>query len=168
MAADTTTDSAIAGLDSLELAQRRGGHTSARIAKKAWRATWPKLLAIAIVLGAWQLFYASNFHGDSTSGLVKSPGHTLGNLAGQLRHGTLWGAIGVTLQTAVIGYLLALLSGSLVGAVVSRIPPLRVAVGSIISGLQTMPSIAWFPFAIILFGGSQEWSSAPLRRSRTG
>src|SRR5260370_33565821 len=152
MAADTTTDSAIAGLDSLELAARRGGHTSARIAKKAWRATWPKLLAIAIVLGAWQLFYASNFHGDSTSGLVKSPGHTLGNLAGQLRHGTLWGAIGVTLQTAVIGYLLALLSGSLVGAVVSRIPPLRVAVGSITSGLPTMPPLAWFPFGLILVG----------------
>jgi NitT/TauT family transport system permease protein len=36
--------------------------------------------------------------------------------------------------------------------VVSRIPPLRAATGSIISGLQTMPSIAWFPFAIILFG----------------
>jgi NitT/TauT family transport system permease protein len=35
---------------------------------------------------------------------------------------------------------------------VSRIKPLRAAVGSIITGLQTMPSIAWFPFAIIFFG----------------
>ena len=34
----------------------------------------------------------------------------------------------------------------------SRITPLRAAVGSLITGLQTMPSIAWFPFAIILFG----------------
>ena len=56
------------------------------------------------------------------------------------------------MQTAVIGYGLALVIGSVIGAVVSRIPPLRAAVGSIISGLQTMPSIAWFPFAIILFG----------------
>jgi NitT/TauT family transport system permease protein len=39
-----------------------------------------------------------------------------------------------------------------VGVLVARIPPLRAAVGSIITGLQTMPSIAWFPFAIILFG----------------
>jgi NitT/TauT family transport system permease protein len=29
---------------------------------------------------------------------------------------------------------------------------LRAAVGSLITGLQTLPSIAWFPFAIILFG----------------
>ena len=35
---------------------------------------------------------------------------------------------------------------------VARIPPLRAAVGSIITGLQTMPSIAWVPFAIIIFG----------------
>ena len=34
----------------------------------------------------------------------------------------------------------------------SRIKPLRAAIGSLITGLQTMPSIAWFPFAIILFG----------------
>jgi NitT/TauT family transport system permease protein len=34
---------------------------------------------------------------------------------------------------------------------VARIPPLRAAIGSIITGLQTMPSIAWYPFAIILF-----------------
>jgi NitT/TauT family transport system permease protein len=59
------------------------------------------------------------------------------------------------LRTAVIGYLLAMLIGSVIGAIVSRIPPLRAATGSMISGLQTMPSIAWLPFAIILFGTSE-------------
>jgi NitT/TauT family transport system permease protein len=44
------------------------------------------------------------------------------------------------------------LIGAVIGALVSRIRPLRAAVGSLITGLQTMPSIAWFPFAIILFG----------------
>jgi len=44
------------------------------------------------------------------------------------------------------------LIGSVLGALVSRVPPLRAGVGSLITGLQTMPSIAWFPFAIILFG----------------
>ena len=40
----------------------------------------------------------------------------------------------------------------MLGVLVARIPPLRAAVGSIITGLQTMPSIAWVPFAIIIFG----------------
>ena len=35
---------------------------------------------------------------------------------------------------------------------VARIRPLRLAIGALITGLQTMPSIAWFPFAILMFG----------------
>ena len=145
---------AIAGLDSLELGQPQASGGPARIARKAWNATWPKLLAIAIVLAAWQLFYAVNFRGDTASGLVRGPATTLGNLATQLDHAQLWGAVGNTARTAIAGYLLALVIGTAIGGLVSRIPPLRAAVGSIISGLQTMPSIAWFPFAIILFGTS--------------
>jgi NitT/TauT family transport system permease protein len=143
---------AISGLDSLELAQRQEGSRSARIARKTWKTAWPKLLALAIVLGAWQLFYLSNFHGDTADHFVRSPAYTLGDLFTQLGHGQLWSAIAITVETAVVGYLLAVVIGAAIGAVVSRIPPLRAAVGSIISALQTMPSIAWFPFAIILFG----------------
>ena len=151
---DPAEASAIAGLDSLELGQVTAGRSAGRLARKAWSATWPKLLAVAIVLGAWQLFYLSDYHGDSTSGLVKGPGAGLANLWDQAQHAQLWQAIGTTVQTAVVGFALAMLVGSVIGAVVSRIPPLRAATGSIISGLQTMPSIAWFPFAIILFGTS--------------
>jgi NitT/TauT family transport system permease protein len=145
---------AITGLDSLEFGPAGAGREPGRLARKWGKAAWPKLLAIAIVVGAWQLFYLSNFHGDTASGLIKGPAVTLPNLWDQLQHAALWQAIETTVQTAVIGYLLALAIGSVVGALVSRIPPLRAAVGSIISGLQTMPSIAWFPFAIILFGDS--------------
>src|SRR5580658_11215281 len=148
-------NTAITGLDTLELARQQAGSRSAELARKAWKATWPKLLAIAIVLAAWQLFYGSDFHGDTADHFVKSPASTLTDLSDQLKHAQLWQAIGSTLQTAIAGYLLALLIGSVVGALVSRIPPLRAAVGSIISGLQTMPSIAWFPFAIILFGSTE-------------
>ena len=76
------------------------------------------------------------------------------NLWDQLHHALLWQAIGTTLRRAVIGFALALVIGAVVGALVSRIRPLRAAVGSLITGLQTMPSIAWFPFAIILFGAN--------------
>ena len=83
---------------------------------------------------------------------MKGPVQTLPVLWHELQHAQLWGAIGTTLRRALIGYSAALVIGSLVGALVSRIKPLRAAVGSIITGLQTMPSIAWFPFAIIFFG----------------
>jgi NitT/TauT family transport system permease protein len=80
------------------------------------------------------------------------PATVLPDLWGQAQHGLLWSAIGTTMKRAVIGFGLALIIGSFVGALVSRIKPLRAAVGSLITGLQTMPSIAWFPFAIIFFG----------------
>jgi NitT/TauT family transport system permease protein len=52
----------------------------------------------------------------------------------------------------VLGYAVALVIGVVVGLLVARVPPLRAAVGSLITGLQTLPSAAWIPFAIILFG----------------
>ena len=72
----------------------------------------------------------------------------------------------------MIGFALALVIGVVIGALVSRVRPLRAAVGSLITGLQTMPSIAWFPFAIILFGMNTQRSCssscwAPRRRSPT-
>jgi NitT/TauT family transport system permease protein len=39
-----------------------------------------------------------------------------------------------------------------IGILVARVGPLRLAVGAMITGLQTMPSISWFPLAILLFG----------------
>jgi sulfonate transport system permease protein len=62
-----------------------------------------------------------------------------------------WSAINVTMQRAVKGYTLALIIGVTVGLAVSRSRVLRAAVGSLITGLQTMPSVAWFPLAILLF-----------------
>jgi NitT/TauT family transport system permease protein len=154
MSADLTDRRALAGLDNLELqeALAAGPGRKGRLAAKIWAATWPKLLAIALVLLLWQLVWVLNIRGTSGNGIMKGPIRTLPVLWDELQHAQLWGAIGTTLHRAVIGYAAAVVIGSLVGAVVSRVKPLRAAVGSIITGLQTMPSIAWFPFAIIFFG----------------
>jgi len=124
------------------------GPRSRRLATRVWNGTWPVLLAIALVLAVWELIHLSGWKKD----IFPGPGATLSNLWGQLQTGLLWHAIATTAQRAVIGFGLAVLIGGVIGALVSRIRPLRAAVGSLITGLQTMPSIAWFPFAIILFG----------------
>ncbi|WGI34484.1 ABC transporter permease subunit [Mycolicibacterium aubagnense] len=64
----------------------------------------------------------------------------------------LWTAVSTTMARALIGFGLALLLGAAVGSVLSRNRLLRNTFGPIIAGLQTMPAIAWFPFAIIFFG----------------
>jgi NitT/TauT family transport system permease protein len=148
MAADTEA-AALAGLDSLEIRQARGSAGSR--ARRIWGAAWPKLLAIAIVIGVWQLVYLS---GWKSAAILPSPAAVFSDLWAQLHHALLWRAIATTMRRAVIGFGLALVIGVVIGALVSRIKPLRAAAGSMITALQTMPSIAWFPFAIILFGAT--------------
>ncbi|HEV3292590.1 MAG TPA: ABC transporter permease [Streptosporangiaceae bacterium] len=145
MAADTEA-AALAGLDNLELEQ--ASESAGDHARRIWGAVWPKLLAIAIVIGAWELIHLSGWKQD----ILPGPAAVFADLWAQLHHILLWQAIGTTLRRAVIGFGLAVIIGVITGALVSRIRPLRAAVGSMITALQTMPSIAWFPFAIILFG----------------
>ena len=54
-----------------------------------------------------------------------------------------------------MGFLIAIVIGGVVGIAVARVKVLRAAIGSIITGLQTMPSVAWVPLAIILFKEGQ-------------
>ncbi|HUC23967.1 MAG TPA: ABC transporter permease subunit [Streptosporangiaceae bacterium] len=142
------TDQALRGLDNLELRPGQGKAEPGRIARKAWATAWPKVLAIALVLLVWELVTLTGWK----KYVLKGPGPVFSDLWQQMQHGALWATIGWTLRSAVTGYVVAMIIGSLVGLLVARIPPLRAAVGSIITGLQTMPSVAWAPFAIILFG----------------
>jgi NitT/TauT family transport system permease protein len=137
----------LAWLEAQEVAQPNE-QRSRRLAVKAWNALWPKVLAIAIVLALWELIHLSGWK----KLIFPAPGPTLANLWDQLQTAQLWHAIATTGERAVIGFALAVVIGGVIGALVSRIAPLRAAVGSLITGLQTLPSIAWFPFAIILFG----------------
>jgi NitT/TauT family transport system permease protein len=135
------------GLDALDqdVPARRD---SRQVASRLWGGTWPKLAAIALVLIVWQLLYLGHWKHYVFPG----PATALSNLADQAKTALLWHAIGITMMRAVIGFALALVIGTVVGALVARIAPLRAAVGSLITGMQTMPSLAWLPFAIILYG----------------
>lgn len=114
--------------------------------RKIWRATWPKLLAVAIVLGIWQLVYTLEIWPHDA---VPSPGQAFEALYDNWS--VLSSAAWNTLTRALEGFGIALVIGGVIGALVARIPVLRAAVGSMITGLQTMPSVAWFPAAILVF-----------------
>jgi NitT/TauT family transport system permease protein len=55
-----------------------------------------------------------------------------------------------------MGFAAALVIGLSIGLAVVRSRVLRTAIGSMITSLQTMPSIAWFPLAILLFQLSEK------------
>ena len=145
MAVDASVlDEAIAGLDALELA---GDGAPGRVSR-FWSAAWPKLAAIVIAVLAWQVVVWLHL---KESYALPGPA-TVGR---QLLHvnddGLFLEAVARTMRRAVVGYAVALVGGTLLGLAVARVRLLRAAVGSLITGLQTMPSIAWFPLAILLF-----------------
>jgi NitT/TauT family transport system permease protein len=149
MSADTEEAAALTGLDNLEAGP--GGRVAGprELSGKVWRALWPKLLAVVIAVGLWELVYVLKVKPHD---ILPGPAQVFPSLWSQLNHGQLWGAIGTTLRRAVIGFALALVIGTVIGLVVSRVRAVRAAVGSLITGLQTIPSVVWIPFAIILFG----------------
>jgi NitT/TauT family transport system permease protein len=134
----------LTGLDALEL----NGEPVPGLPRRVWSMLWPKLAAVGIVLAVWQAVAASGWKPDY---VLPGPGPVLAELGREARTAEFWHAIAITMQRALVGFALAVVIGTLLGVVVARVRPLRIAVGSLITGLQTMPSIAWFPLAILLF-----------------
>jgi NitT/TauT family transport system permease protein len=79
----------------------------------------------------------------------------LERLAGDLRHLDFYAGMGVTLRRAALGYAIAAGVAVAVAILIARITLARRAVGSLLVGLQSMPSIAWFPLAILLLQKSE-------------
>lgn len=134
----------LAGLDTLALRSVR----RPRRLRRVFDSAWPKVAAVAIALGIWQLVVLS---GWKEPWLLPAPLTVFAELWSELSAGDLMAAVAVTLRRAALGYGVALVIGGAIGIVVVRSRTLRAAVGSLITGLQTMPSIAWFPLAILLF-----------------
>ncbi len=132
------------------------GDPRSKLLPRAWTAVWPKALAIGIVLGIWQLAVVTEW---KPSYILPGPGTVFNRLwhevLGDARLSsspTLVEELGKTMKRAALGYGLAIVIGTILGVAVVQWRTLRLAIGSLLAGLQTMPSIAWFPLAILFFG----------------
>jgi NitT/TauT family transport system permease protein len=135
----------LAGLDALDQAALG---QSASLTLRVWRATWPKVAAIGLALFAWQVVVWSGWR---PTYVLPGPVTVLERFFQDLGEPETWKAVATTLRRAAVGFAMAVAVGVAIGLAVSRFKSLRTAVGSLITGLQTMPSIAWFPLALLLF-----------------
>ena len=120
---------------------------------RVWAWGWPKMLAVGLVLAAWQVVVWSGWRPEY---VLPGPIPTLQAVWEMMGTDRFWSAIATTMRRAITGFALALVIGTSIGILVARIRPLRLAVGALITGLQTMPSISWFPLAILLFGINEQ------------
>jgi len=105
-------------------------------------------VAIALVIAIWQVVVWSGWRPDY---VLPGPWPVLQRLGADLGRPDFWVGVAVTMRRALTGYLIAVALGGVAGMLIARFRILRKAIGSAILGLQSMPSIAWFPLAILLF-----------------
>jgi ABC-type nitrate/sulfonate/bicarbonate transport system permease component len=80
----------------------------------------------------------------------------LAELVDQVQHAEFWVALRETLITWGIGLGIAVAGGVVLGVVIGAVPLLRAATASTIEFLRPIPSVAWIPLAVILYGSSRQ------------
>ena len=143
---ERSLESELSGLDALEMVLPPKPKWYSRV----WASLWPKVLAIALALGIWQAVVWSGWKPEFVFPPPKPVFESLFD-----NFSTIMEAVGTTMRRAAVGYAVALVIGVVLGLLVSQSRVLRAGIGSMITGLQTMPSVVWFPFAFLLFPFSE-------------
>ncbi|GAA3116082.1 ABC transporter permease [Streptomyces echinatus] len=141
-----TTGSVEAGLDALETAQ--SGRTPLR--RTLVDKIVPPITAIVVVLVVWQGLISLKIVDDPTK--LPSPSAVWDAFRNDWVEGKLLGYIWTSVSRGLLGFGLALLIGTPLGLLVGRVRFVRAAIGPILSGLQSLPSVAWVPPAVVWFG----------------
>jgi NitT/TauT family transport system permease protein len=136
-----------AGLDALEdAAQPAPGPGAGR---RVLRSVVPPLVFLAALVGVWQLAYLAEIKPPYA---LPSPAQVGEVFWSAVTDGRAANAIWTSLSRGGLGFALSLVVGTLLGLAMWWSRWLRAAIGPIVSGLQSLPSVAWVPAAIIWFG----------------
>ena len=110
------------------------------------------LLFIGAAIAVWQIL-ASLSLWDSV--LFPSPWEVLSSLGDAIASGRLPIAIAISLRRLAIGYFASVAIGCVLGTALARSEALRGTLGTVLLGLQALPSICWLPLALLWFGLSE-------------
>jgi NitT/TauT family transport system permease protein len=106
-------------------------------------------LFIAAFIGIWQLVYLLGIWPQVS---MPSPAMVAESFAGLLQDFTLIKSIGMTMYRLVIGFTISIIIGISVGLAMVKFQGFGKTMSSFAVGLQSFPSVAWVPFAILLIG----------------
>jgi NitT/TauT family transport system permease protein len=136
---------ALKGLDALD--------TPTVVTRPWWRRALavglPPLVALVLFLAVWQLIWASAITSEYK---VPSPVSVWTEFLTIVDTGQVWSILWTSISRAFIGFVIALIIATPLGLLVAKVAPVRAAIGPILSGLQSLPSVAWVPAAILWFG----------------
>jgi sulfonate transport system permease protein len=153
--ADTPTagavdnDAAVAGLDALD-APPAGPVRSGR--GRLWRfarRALPPIVALVALVVLWQVLWAAAIWPEYQ---LPAPKDVWAQIAERIPTGEIAGYMWVSVHRAVIGFLIALIVAVPLGLLIANVGVIRRGIGPLVTGLQSLPSVAWVPAAILWFG----------------
>jgi len=102
-----------------------------------------------MIIIVWQGLDSADIWPDN---IFPSPVDVVEDLAYGVSDGSLFFGIGTSLLRLIVGLSIAIAGGLVLGIFMARVETVYQPIGSLVLGLQSIPSIAWVPLAILWFG----------------
>ncbi len=109
----------------------------------------PPLLTLVAVIALWQVAWASALWPEFK---LPAPVAVFDEFAGVVADGSVWSITWTSVGRAVLGFAVAVAVATPLGLLVAKAPFVRAAIGPLLSGMQSLPSVAWVPAAVLWFG----------------
>jgi len=97
----------------------------------------------------WQIVASVNIWPDN---IFPSPYEVVEDLAYSAADGSLFYGVATSMWRLIVGLTIAISGGIVLGIFMARVEIVNQTIGSLVLGLQSIPSIAWVPLAILWFG----------------
>ena len=108
-----------------------------------------KIAFFIILVTVWQAISMADVWPNN---IFPSPYEVGEDLVYMAADGSLFFGIGTSLMRLVVGLAIAITGGVILGIFMARVETVNQTIGSLVLGLQSIPSIAWVPLAILWFG----------------
>jgi NitT/TauT family transport system permease protein len=108
----------------------------------------PPILAMVVVLVIWEIVYLLKLKPEV---MLPAPSAVWTELVSLIENGKAGQTIWTSLSRGLFGFLMAIVIGAPIGLLIARFSWIRNSFGPLITGLQSMPSVAWVPLAILWF-----------------
>ena len=108
-----------------------------------------QIIFYIILVAIWQLISMTNIWPNN---LFPSPYEVAEDLVYAASDGSLFIGIGTSILRLIIGLAIAIVVGMMLGIFMARVEIVNQTIGSLVLGLQSIPSVAWVPLAILWFG----------------
>ncbi|MTD58884.1 ABC transporter permease [Amycolatopsis pithecellobii] len=143
---DDLDEAVEAGLDALDTPPEQ---PSRRRTQRILWAVLPPVAFLVVVVVVWQILWAAAFWPEFQ---LPAPLAVWTELWSRITDAQAFGFIWTSVHRAVLGFLAAIVIATPLGLAVAKIRVIRSAIGPFLSGLQSLPSVAWVPAAVLWFG----------------